>query len=146
MVKENQISHIDEFINDNNLTIRSIMIKKNDLILVGVVILLGLAVIIFMNVTQSEGSKVVITIDGNVYDTLELKENTTYTIKGDNSEWNNFEIKDGYVNMLDASCPDKLCVNQKDIHYNHETIVCLPNKVVLEVIDGEENEIDIIAN
>jgi len=122
------------------------MLKKNDLILIGVVILLGLAVIIFMNATQSEGSKIVITIDGNVYDTLELKENTTYTIKGDNGEWNNFEIKDGYVNMLDASCPDKLCVNQKDIHYNNETIVCLPNKVVLEVIGGEENEVDMIAN
>jgi hypothetical protein len=122
------------------------MIKKNDLILIGVVILLGLAVIIFMNATKSEGSKVVITIDGNVYDTLELKDNKSYTVKGDNGEWNTFEIKDGYVNMLDASCPDKLCVNHQDIHYNHETIVCLPNKVVLEVVDGEENEVDMIAN
>jgi hypothetical protein len=122
------------------------MIKKNDLILIGIVIMLGLAVIIFMNATKSEGSKVVITIDGTVYDTLVLEENTSYTIKGDNGEWNTFEIKDGYVNMLDASCPDKLCVNHKDIHYNHETIVCLPNKVVLEVVDGEENEVDMIAN
>lgn len=122
------------------------MIKKNDIILIGVIILLGLAVILFMNAIKTEGSKVVITIDGNVYDTLELKEDTTYTIEVDNGVWNTFEIKDGYVNMLDASCPDKLCVKHNDIHYNHETIVCLPNKVVLEVIDGEENEIDMIAN
>ncbi|MHB8131144.1 MAG: NusG domain II-containing protein [Mobilitalea sp.] len=122
------------------------MIKKNDLILIGVIILLGVAVIIFMNAIKTEGSKVVITIDGNVYDTLELKEDTTYTVEVDNGVWNTFEIKDGYVNMLDASCPDKLCVKHNDIHYDHETIVCLPNKVVLEVIDGEENEIDTIAN
>ncbi|MDF2942033.1 MAG: putative rane protein [Herbinix sp.] len=122
------------------------MIKKNDIILVGVVILLGLAVIIFMNVTKTEGSKVVVTIDGNVYNTFDLNEDTTFTINADNGEWNSFEIKDGHVDMVDASCPDKICVNHKDIHYNHETIVCLPNKVVLEVIDGEENEVDMIAN
>jgi hypothetical protein len=122
------------------------MIKKNDLILIGIVIMLGIAIIIFMNATKSEGSKVVITIDGIVYDTLELEENTSYTIKGENGEWNTLEIKDGYANMLDASCPDKLCVSQKDIHFNHETIVCLPNKVVLEVVDGEESNVDMIAN
>jgi len=122
------------------------MLKKNDLILIGVIILLGLAVIIYMNVIKTEGSKVVITIDGNIYDTLVLKDNTTKTIEVDDGIWNTFEIKDGYVNMLDASCPDKLCVKHKDIHYNHETIVCLPNKVVLEVIDAEENEVDVIAN
>jgi len=122
------------------------MLKKNDLILIGVIILLGLAVIIYMNVIKTEGSKVVITIDGNIYDTLVLKDNTIKTIEVDDGIWNTFEIKDGYVNMLDASCPDKLCVKHKDIHYNHETIVCLPNKVVLEVIDAEENEVDVIAN
>jgi hypothetical protein len=122
------------------------MIKKNDLILIGVVVVLGLAVILFMNLTKEEGSKVVITVDGELYDTIYLKEDASYTVKLEDGSYNTFEIKDGYVDMLDASCPDKICVNHKSIHYNNETIVCLPNRVVLEVENGEDSDVDAIAN
>lgn len=122
------------------------MIKKNDLILIGTVLLLGLVILLIFSLTKSEGSKVMITIDGKEYKTLDLNIDTTMKVEVGNGEWNTFEIKDGHVNMLDASCPDKLCVKHKDIHYNHETIVCLPNKVVLEIMNGEDSEIDMIAN
>lgn len=122
------------------------MIKRNDLIMIGIVILLCLGFFAYISLTKQEGSKVRITIDGKEYDTLILTEDTEYTVKGEDGDINTFTIKDGYVDMIDANCPDKLCVNQKDIHYNHETIVCLPNKVVLEVIDGEDNDVDMIAN
>ena len=122
------------------------MIKKNDIILIGTVLLLGLAVIVFMNLTKEEGSMVEITVDGEVYDTLNRTEDASYTVKLEDGTYNNFEIKDGYVDMLDASCPDKLCVNQKHIHFNNETIVCRPNKVILEVISPEDSDVDAIAN
>lgn len=122
------------------------MIKKNDLILIGVVILLGLAVILLINLTKTEGSTLLVTVNGKDYKTLDLNKDTTFTVKGENGSVNTFIIKNGYVDMTDADCPDKLCVKSKDIHYNGETIVCLPNKVVLEVINGENNELDSIAN
>lgn len=121
------------------------MIKKNDLILIGAFIIIALAIILFLNLTKEEGSKLLITIDGTVYDTLDLNEDITYTVRTEDGGWNTFEIKDGYVDMIDASCPDKLCVDFKKIHYTNDSNVCLPNKVVLEVIDGEDSEVDIIA-
>ncbi|MBP1754602.1 MAG: putative rane protein, partial [Firmicutes bacterium] len=51
-----------------------------------------------------------------------------------------------YVDMLEASCPDEICVKHKKIHYSNETIVCLPNKVVLEVMDTEDSGVDAISN
>lgn len=124
-----------------------IMIKKNDIILIGGILLISLAVILIINFTKTEGSNLIVTIDGEKYDTFELNKDTIFTVNGLNGEWNTFEIKDGNVNMLDASCPDKLCVKDfKDIHYNHESIVCLPNKVVLEIKGGEESKVDMIAN
>lgn len=122
------------------------MFKKNDIILVGIILLLGAGILLYFNLTKSEGSKVVVTIDGEVYDTFSLSEDTTYTVEVEKGVTNTFEIKNGYVNMLEATCPDKICVNHKDIHFNHETIVCLPNKVVLEIVDGEDSEVDMIAN
>lgn len=34
--------------------------------------------------------------------------------------------------MTDANCPDHLCMKQKAVDSTGGTIVCLPNKVVIE--------------
>lgn len=122
------------------------MIKKNDLILIAIVIFLCIGIFAYISFTKEEGSKLVITIDGEVYKTLDMSEDITLTLEDKNGETNTLQIKDGYADMTDASCPDLLCVKQHKIHYNHETIVCLPNRVVLEVVDGDESEVDMIAN
>lgn len=122
------------------------MIKKNDIILVIVIMVLCLGCVLLLQLTKKEGSKVVVTVDGEVYATYDLDENKSFTVKGENGEINTFQIKDEKVDMIDASCPDKLCVKQNPIHYNHETIVCLPNKVVIEVIGSDESDVDMIAN
>ena len=47
------------------------------------------------------------------------------------------------------NCPDKICVNHAAISKKGETIVCLPHKVVVEVVDEngtqDGNQIDIIS-
>jgi len=120
--------------------------KKNDLYLVAGILILVLVSFLFIQFYKSEGSKVLITIDGKEYKTFSLNEDTVYTIQHEDGQWNTFEIKGGYVKMLEASCPDKLCVKHKKIHYDNESITCLPNKVVLRIIGGEENDVDAIAN
>lgn len=119
--------------------------KRNDLILIGVFLALGLIMLIIIYAARSEGSKVLITVDGREYATLELNKDTVYVIEGENGEKNVLEIKDGYVDMVEASCPDKICVNHREIHYDNETITCLPNKVVLRIIDGEDSGLDAVA-
>ena len=48
------------------------------------------------------------------------------------------EISDGRVRMVDSACPDKLCVRTGWISRPGESIVCLPNRVVIEVKSGED--------
>ncbi len=121
-------------------------IKKNDFLLIGAVLFLCLIALCYINATKKEGSKLIITVDGKVYDTLDLNKDITYTVKGKNGAYNTFVVKDQAVHMVEASCPDKLCVHQKTIRYNHQTIVCLPNKVVLQIISDTEDKVDMIAN
>ena len=40
--------------------------------------------------------------------------------------------------MIRADCPDQLCVKQKAVSKNKESIICLPNKVVIEGKDSAE--------
>ena len=47
--------------------------------------------------------------------------------------------------MTKADCPDKLCVNQNAVSKNGESIICLPNKVVVTVDSSENSEFDAVA-
>lgn len=48
------------------------------------------------------------------------------------------EISEGRVRMVDSACPDKLCVRTGWISRPGESIVCLPNRVVIEIKSGED--------
>ncbi len=55
-------------------------------------------------------------------------------------------IRNGKADMTEADCPDKLCVKQRAISRNKESIICLPNKVVVEADSKENSEFDAVAN
>ena len=47
--------------------------------------------------------------------------------------YNIIEVRDGGVYMTEADCPDKYCVSQGRISEIGQVIVCLPNKVIVEI-------------
>jgi len=56
------------------------------------------------------------------------------------------ETGDGKIRVIDSSCPRKLCVKQGWVKTNLIPIVCVPNKVILEINSGEDDEeIDAIS-
>ena len=117
---------------------------KNDVIFISFLALFCIAVCVWVykggNVA---GSNIVITVDGEEYGTYSLLEEQIITIE-DGDKRNVIEIKGGKATMKEASCPDHLCVDQNDISYDKESIICLPNKVVISVISDVESDVDII--
>lgn len=125
-------------------------ISRNDVIFL--VILLtataGFLVAYERTVTRADAgasASVRVTVDGSVYGTYALGEEQEIPIVQDGVTTNVLTIRDGKADMTEADCPDKLCVHQKAISKNHEMIVCLPNKVVVEVTGSEDNGFDSIA-
>ena len=47
--------------------------------------------------------------------------------------------------MIEASCPDQVCVRQRAVQYAGESIVCLPNKLIVAIEGGEPNGVDAAA-
>ena len=85
------------------------------------------------------GSVVTVTVDGSLFGTYDLRTDQTIEITNSKKEVTNLlVIKDRKASVKQANCPDKLCVKQKEICRNHETIVCLPNKVVVTI--SEQNQ------
>lgn len=108
--------------------------KKNDFILIIVIVLLGASIYAGMRLFSRSGDTVTVTADNNVLYTLPLDEDTTVRIPFGNNEYNELVIKNGTAYISDASCPDRICVKHTAIKNDGETIVCLPHKLVVRVV------------
>lgn len=120
--------------------------KKNDLYLTGIILLAALAITTgYLLFFREDGANAQITVNGEVYRTIPLDQDTTLTIPSDGGHTNILTIHDGYADITDADCPDRLCVHQKKISKKGETLVCLPHKVVISIISGKQSQTDGVA-
>lgn len=74
-------------------------------------------------------------VDGKVVDEIPLdknKEKQVFTYRSEFGE-NRLEIDRGQVFVLEADCPDKLCMRQGKISRPGAMLVCLPNRFVVEI-------------
>jgi len=102
--------------------------------------LIGLCLLLFMGRGSVKGSRVEVSVDGNVVSSFPLFKDGSYSINGGT---NTIEIQDGRVRIVDADCPDRLCVRQGWIDGTGQSIVCLPNRVIVTVVGGD-NTIDFV--
>ncbi len=117
-------------------------IKKKDIILLLVVLFIALGGLLIFRITQKSGDMVVVTVDGVVTQEYPLNKDLTVDIKGVNGGTNHLVIKDGYADVTEASCPDKICVKSRKINKTGESIICLPNKVVVKIVGRDTPEVD----
>ena len=117
--------------------------KKMDFILVLTVVILAVGGLFLYSILgQKEAGRVIVEVDGEVYGEYKLQDNQELLI----NETNVLIIENGEVNMYEANCPDQICVKHVSISKNGETIVCLPNKVVVTIKEAAESELDAVVN
>ena len=119
----------------------------NDIILIAVLVIIPVVMLVYGNLNNNIESDAlaVITIDGSLYKTLPLSKDLELTVSSENGI-NVVVIRDGSVWVSTADCPNQLCVDHNPISKTGEQIVCLPHKVVIEIISKEDSEIDSIAH
>ena len=118
--------------------------RKSDYILIIAIVLVAALLWVGLRITGKAGTSVRVTVDGKIYGEYRLDDELEIRI-GDEKSYNMLIIQNGEAYVAEASCPDKLCVHQGKIHYSGQSIVCLPNKVVVEVVGGEQSEYDAVA-
>lgn len=116
--------------------------KKNDVVLGGGILVIALVLFLVMHLTRNEaGNQIRITVDGAVYGTYSLEQDQVIEVK-ENDFYNRIRIQDGAAYMEEANCPDGYCEEQGKISGRTQTIVCLPHKLVVEVLDADGLEND----
>ena len=126
--------------------------KKNDMILVGIVLIISLIALGTIKWFQSQNDapqQVLVKHDGVVIKAFKLTDKTNEEfLYEENGEMNRIIVKDGVVSMSEANCRDQICVKTQAITLNGGIIVCLPHKVTVEIYSetAEEDGLDSIAD
>lgn len=121
---------------------------KKEVIFIAALIVSGLALLVGVLLFSKEGGQVVVTVSGNEVASFSLDEDRTYLIEGKDGGTNLLIIRDGKAHMESASCPDGLCINMGKIHAAGQSIICLPNEVVVSVEKSQPSadDVDIVVH
>jgi hypothetical protein len=128
------------------------MFKKLDIVIIAVLLIIsfipeivfGISVGRNYNDTYAE-----ITVNGELYSKIPLSDHKgeEYVDISIDGHKNKILIEDDTIRMIEADCHDSLCIYQGKISKVGQSLVCLPNKVMVEIKGKiEENEDDIILS
>ncbi|MBQ0041582.1 MAG: NusG domain II-containing protein [Clostridiales bacterium] len=119
-------------------------IRKADIILLIVLIIVGLASTAYVAMSRTGGDTVIIEQNGKMYAKYSLFEDRSVTIEGKHST-NIVTIKGGQVWMEESTCKNQVCVRHSKISAGGESIICLPNRVVVRV-EGKGGGYDAVTS
>ena len=114
---------------DRNTAIR-------DIVLILAIALVGLCLLFFNGRKSTPGSSVVVEVDGKTVASYPLDTDGVFVLNGGT---NTLEIKDGKARISDADCPNMQCVRQGWISRGGQSIVCLPNKLIVTVTSSDRS-------
>lgn len=97
---------------------------------------------------KGEARYATITVDGELYQTVHLDEEDERIVIETGRGRNVLEVHDHGIEMIEADCPDQLCLTFGHVTRSGGTIVCLPHRVLVEVVGAPsgEDEPDVIVS
>jgi hypothetical protein len=110
--------------------------NKEDIKLIGSLSILILVVFIFFIMTKEQGNKeAVVYYKDDIILTIDLTKEETkeYIVKGTNGDV--LIVHDnGQIRVKEENSPRHLCSKQGFIKESYESIICLPNEIVIKIM------------
>lgn len=122
--------------------------KKMDWIIIGFVLIFAGSVFLWNmykdRASESDLLYVEVYFDGKIIDKINLLETKIITVETELGQ-NVIEVKDGKAAMVEADCRDQICIKSGSIEKVNRNIVCLPNRVHVQIVGNMEDDIDAIV-
>lgn len=117
--------------------------KKWDWVIIIILIVISLMPlgIILKNENFQGDYYVLISVNGEDYEKMKLNKENDEVIRIENGNYvNEICVNGREVYMKETNCPDRVCSRQGKISKVGESIVCLPNKLFIEIKGERESE------
>jgi hypothetical protein len=120
------------------------ILKIGDCIFIGLV-LIGFVIGLFLiRSSENEGQTVSIFLENRELYRLLILEDRIIVVQGKIGE-TVVKIEHGKVCIESAPCPHQLCKNMGRIYRSGESIVCIPNRLLIRIEGSDERSIDSIT-
>ncbi len=121
-------------------------IRKGDLIIFVVLVIIGIVALgynVFFVSRQVVGNTVQVEVDGMVIEEYILGQQQESVRIETNGGYNIIGFDEDSVQVEVANCPDQICVHFGWVKRAGQTIICLPHRLIVRVVDkGPDSELD----
>ena len=120
--------------------------KKMDIVIIVVLIISSFIPHFIYSSIGSKNNKdlyATIKVDGEIHNTIDLPTTSEekFIIQTENGT-NTILVNNNEINIVHADCKDELCVKQGSISKIGKTLICLPNKLIIEIKGDEYDSSD----
>jgi hypothetical protein len=123
-------------------------IKRADLIILALLVVLSILPL-FLSVNETLANSdiyAVIYVDAQKFKEIKLGDDVSLEFVIEDEDAKNVIIAKGdEIYMFSSSCHDQICVKQGKISKPGQSIVCLPNRIYIEIIGKEVQPVDDIS-
>lgn len=106
--------------------------NKNDFKLIIIVIVISLIFIFLYLINKKEANYAFVYHESDLILKIDLNINNIYHVEGDNGDVV-IEVKNKKIKVISENSPYHLCSKQGEISNTGESIICLPNKIIIEL-------------
>lgn len=115
--------------------------NKSDIKLIVIISFISIFLLLIINLTKKDSNKALVYYNDKVIKEIDLNIDGNYEVEGYNGKVI-IEVKNNKIRVVEENSEKKLCSKQGYISESYESIVCLPNKIVITI--SSSNEIDTI--
>lgn len=115
--------------------------KQSDILIIVIVLLM--AGILFVNFNKEDNDNLIAKVyyENILKLTIDLNKNNEYDVEGYNGNIH-IVVENKKIKVEEENSPKHLCSKQGFISSSYQTIVCLPNKILIKIEDN--NSIDTV--
>lgn len=132
-------SHLEERIELRKVTLL-------DIIVIAVILFLSTALILHdklgINLPSAGAAEAAVFQDGKLLQRLKLDKDQEVALFNGRML---LELRDGRIRVKESDCPRRICLHTGWIQHPGETIVCVPNKMVIEINASGAPRVDAVA-
>lgn len=106
--------------------------NKNDVQLIIVLLIFSLISIVFIKTNKKNGDTFKIYYENDVILEEKLNKDNIYEVEGYNGKVK-VEVKNNKIRVIEETSPLHICQKQGFISKPSETLICLPNKIIIKI-------------
>lgn len=115
------------------------MKNKNLLWVILFAVLVVGGLLLYRSLGNGEGTVAVISVNGEQVERIDLsKVRKAYDLEFDTQYGRNVvHVEPGAISVIEADCPDHVCIYQGKLTGSGIPIICMPHRLVIEIEGGE---------